>query len=253
MTYRESARAILQERLSICEDRKIFCLSLPKSGTTSFQTYLADAGLTVAGSGVTLELIKEPQTTQLERFCEALMQRLRERDGFQDQPWGFFADVYREKFPNARYVILSRTFESWFKSFRFHILGKPTTPIVLREFLGVPSESASEETFRRAYEAHDAFCAAATRGAPSLTIRIDLEDDVSICRKLNDFLGLSGPKFPHLLQHQNLLLFRVRTALGEGRRNAAAAVLEQYLAIHGDDKACARAQAMIDSSAGCDL
>ncbi len=245
MSYLEQSKTLLRRRLPVCEARKIFCLSLPKSGTTSFQRYLTAGGLTIAGSGPVYELLKDPPATRVERFCDLLISRLEERDGFQDQPWGFFADVFREKFPNARYVILTRPFASWLKSLRFHILGRPETDVFLREFLGVPGDDAPEEVFREAYDAHYLRCAQATRDAPALTIRIDIEDSPSICAKLNAFLGLSVERFPHEIRHQSQLTYQVRTALGTGRNEDAKAVLAKYRAIHGDDDACARAEKMI--------
>ncbi len=243
MSYRQRARDVLLERLPVSRARKVFCLSLPKSGTSSFKDYAVAGGLTIAGSGAVHEFLQEPEETQFDRFIEVVTDRLGDRDAFRDQPWGFFADVWREKFPDARHVILRRPFESWFKSLRYHILGKPETTIFLREFLGVPRDDAEEDVFRAAYAAHYAFCAEATAGSAALTIELEEEDDASICGKLNDFLGLSVAEFPHTFKHQNALLYQVRSALKEGRD--ARAIREKYLAIHGEDDASTRAAELI--------
>ena len=246
MSYLSEAEAHMRGALAPSQDAKIFCLSLPKTGTTSLQAYLEEGGRTVAGSGP-MKLIAAPDAEpDVTAFADACVHRFAVADAFQDQPWCFFAATYGEKFPNAKYIIFTRTFEGWHKSFRYHLGDRPQMSVMLREFMGVPSVDAEESVYRSAYEAHYQRAFDLTRGKPVLTLSIDEADSEEICSKLNAFLGLSIERFPHKLRHDKQIVFQVRQALsGEQGMAQAEEFLERYHAIHGRDDAAARAAKLI--------
>jgi hypothetical protein len=241
MGHLQEASAFLRETLPVSPDQKVFCLSLPKTGTTSLQHYLEAAGLQVAGSGVMRELATRKNVRAWAERLGRILQ-LSRYTGFQDQPWCFFADVYRAKFPNAKFVIFMRPFDDWFKSYRYHLADHPGPKLFATEFLGLSSPNAQEAEWRAAVGAHYARAARLTEGV-SLTIGLD-EPNETKCARLNAFLGLDVARFGHQLAHGRRLIFQVRRALdadiGEGR-----ALLERYRAIYGDDASAARAARLL--------
>jgi hypothetical protein len=240
MGHLEATLALLRDRITPGEDKKIVCLSLPKTATTSFHHYLEAAGLRVAGSGPTKSL-REGTPRQLEAFAEACELRIRNCDGFQEWPWCFYAELFREKYPATKFVVFTRPFEAWYRSYRGHLAERDRSQRVVEQFLGVPP-TADESEYRAAYDRHYKTVAKATKGAPALTIALS-EDNAQICRKLNEFLGFAVEEFPHMLDHRRRLIFQVRTALRNG--GDAETILSEYRALRGDDEFTARAKRMI--------
>jgi hypothetical protein len=249
MNYRDAATAALLERIPVSNEAKIFCLSLPKTGTTSLHCYLEDAGLRVSGAGPMRELTTRRSANPYERFVRTCIERLQACQAFEDQPWCFFGDVYTGRFPNAKYVILMRSFESWYRSFRFHLADRPETAVTNNHFLGILESNSPERDYRYAYEAHYEHVARTTQGLPSISIHIDQEDNASICERLNVFLGLSVAEFPHELRHERMILSQVRIALdADGSVDRAKAILAKYRSIHGAGPSFFRAKKLVQKA-----
>jgi hypothetical protein len=244
--YVDDARALFRQRLPKSDARKIFCLSLFKTATTSFQEYLRAGGISVAGAGSLRRLSPASANDEhIDRFVTACIKSLNEADGFQDFPWGFFADVWREKYPNARYVVFTRPFDEWFRSYRFHLHGRELANVMVTEFLGVSKADADESEYRTAYEAHYRRAFEATADAPRLVLPLQENDSSEICQSLNKFLGLAVPKFPHKINHRKQVLNQVRHALSQSDVTGATVIVEKYAMLHGKDEHFAEANRLV--------
>lgn len=105
-----------------CRDKKVFCLSMQKSGTTSVGKFLSDHGYRRAGWRVS----QRNSWSQLwydgryDKIFSSL--DFRAANAFEDSPWffpGFYEVLYR-RFPDAKFILLERDPEAWFRSMQNH-------------------------------------------------------------------------------------------------------------------------------------
>lgn len=111
--------------------RKIFCISMQRSGTTSVGDWLAAHGLRRAGFPIS----SSHHWTRywMEGNYEAIFQStaFRETDVFEDDPW-WCPEFHRHlatRFPDAIFVLLTRDPAMWFQSLCNHSSGRNPGPI----------------------------------------------------------------------------------------------------------------------------
>lgn len=86
--------------------QKVIVIGLPKTGTSSLAAMLRMLGFKVTG----------PETEYQFQDYNYLDQQFARHDGFQDYPWCFEWQRYKGD-SNVKYIILNRSFGSWFTSF----------------------------------------------------------------------------------------------------------------------------------------
>ena len=111
---------------SVINDKKIFVISIQRTGTTSTGQFLSELGYKVAHNGVSRK-----NKWGIKAFLGKLDEIFSSKDfnnynAFEDGPW-FFPDLYKtlyQTFPNALFVHFERDPEEWFKSLYNHSNGK---------------------------------------------------------------------------------------------------------------------------------
>lgn len=176
-------------QLEILKKNKIFCIGLPKTGTTSIHYALNILGFSSIHNPFVLEQIKEYDAASdiliANNFSELDLQ-----------------------YPNAKFILTERKDEDWLKSCSKHYpkmddlmkgYPKEITDIMLKnrkKAYGVTQYDA--EKFIQAYQNHNATVKEyfANKEKKLLQINIAAGDDWG---KLCDFLGLDIPNvpFPH--------------------------------------------------------
>jgi len=106
--------------------KKIFCLSLQRTGTTSTGKFLNDAGFKCAGWDVSArnnwtKLCYEGDYEPIFNsgdFCEY--------NAFEDAPWFYpeFFKVLYHRFPGSKFLLFTRDADKWFDSTLLHSNGK---------------------------------------------------------------------------------------------------------------------------------
>lgn len=192
---------------------RVFCVSMQRSGTTSVGDWLEAHGLVRAGSPTSVRLAWSRSWLEgrhEEIFAAAEFQRA---EILEDDPWwcpGFHRLLAR-RFPDAKFILLTRDPDDWFESMCLHsggmnpgwtdiharIYGREAE---LRELLrrrpgtdpaaaGLLSIVEHADLYKRAYERHTADVLAGFASAPERLFHGRLEDAGSfsgIC----EFLGL---------------------------------------------------------------
>lgn len=123
---------------------KIFCLGLPKTGTTSLHAALECLGYDVKGQ--TKSVLREIRNGRYESFWW----HIERYDAFEGFPWSIMAGRLFERFgAGARYILtVRRSPDAWLTSIRRHMLSRdpfaqlsqPPTPIGRRYPIGFQAE-----------------------------------------------------------------------------------------------------------------
>jgi hypothetical protein len=100
---------------------KVFCISMQRNGTTSVGQFLKDHGFAVASYG---QHSKDWSTLWEKGDYDRIFRSLKFRSfqAYEDNPW-WFPDFYRvlhQKFPEAKFILLTRDSNKWFESINNH-------------------------------------------------------------------------------------------------------------------------------------
>ena len=96
---------------------KVFCIGMPRTGTTSLGHALTKLGYTVAGPFMMADdewdhdLIYEKAEDKLTR-CNAV----------RDTPWAVLYDWLDESYPDARFILTVRDCREWMSSMKRHFV-----------------------------------------------------------------------------------------------------------------------------------
>lgn len=104
--------------------RKVFCVSFHKSGTTSLHRFLVDAGLTSRHyprdhEGMMLRSRCKPTMGGAE-ILDILKPILDKYDCHSDAPWPGLMPEILQRYPNAQIILLTRDPEEWWRSLARH-------------------------------------------------------------------------------------------------------------------------------------
>ena len=102
-------------RFKIPKKQKVFVISFGKTGTTSVSHALQELGYRVAGSYS--NIIPNPNIQNLWDYGEKCLNKY---DAFQDFPWCLFYKELYERFPQGKFIFLTRDSKSWYKSLIRH-------------------------------------------------------------------------------------------------------------------------------------
>ena len=107
------------------EKPKIFCISYQRTGTTSVGQFFKDHGYRVKGyNRISDEWTKLYITGNYEAIFSS--KAFKDHQVFEDDPW-FCLDFYKflfHRFPDSKFVLLTRDADKWFDSMVSHSEGK---------------------------------------------------------------------------------------------------------------------------------
>ncbi|MEM7305483.1 MAG: sulfotransferase family protein [Planctomycetota bacterium] len=173
-------------------NHKVLGVGWHKTGTSTLGACLVQLGLTHAAfDSDGFALYRRGDVGRLLDFMEGVQ-------SFQDWPWAL---LYREadrRFPDAKFVLTTRTSsEAWLGSLLRHAEHGPTE--VRRALYGHAMPHGHEAEHVARYERHNAEVRAYFRDRPGKLLEVCWEDGDG-WRELADFLGLPCPDapFPHV-------------------------------------------------------
>jgi len=131
----------------LTNEKKVFGIGFPKTGTSSLKNALTILGYKVKGPFGT----KDPN---INRNVYKMAFRLVEKyDAFEDNPWCVIFKELDEKYPGSKFILTLRPKEKWIKSQVDHF-GTTTRPI--REWIyGVGYPKGNEDIYIARYERHN--------------------------------------------------------------------------------------------------
>lgn len=171
--------------------QKVFCIGFHKTGTTSLTKALESLGYRIYDNKIDLlsNLVVNNDIEQLLLLAE-------QYDGVQDNPWPLIYKELDERFPNAKFILSTRSTEKWIKSVVNHF-GENTTQ--MRSWIyGVGDPSGNEEVYTARYERHYKEVRAHFKERPDDMLEVSLESGDSwekLCAFLNE--PIPNVPFPH--------------------------------------------------------
>jgi hypothetical protein len=217
--------------LEPARDRKVFCIGMQRSGTTSFGNFCRDElGLTRRGFGISIAngWTRAWMANDHERIFSS--PDFRTGEVFEDDPWWCprFYEVLAARFPEAKFVLITRDEDKWFRSLRAHSGGRSPghtdlhaaiygrqaefealkasgRPFRKINWQGLPLEG-QDALYKAAYRAHaEAARDFFARKAPDRLLDIRLEDPDKF-RKVAVFLGFPDRAYADV--HANAIASR---------------------------------------------
>ncbi|WP_457767803.1 sulfotransferase [Cyanobium sp. ULC084] len=173
---------------------KIFCIGLPKTGTTSFGAALEHLGFSVSHENFGSS---EPGYLRSSDFLDRALGAIPNYDGFQDGAWPRIYPNVLAKWPNSKFVLTTRSVDSWLSSMA--IFGERHIN-QLQEIFGKGVFSGNERYFADQFSAHESECFRffSDRSQPLLVIPCELPNPLK-ARLLCSYLGLGNDLsiYPH--------------------------------------------------------
>ena len=171
---------------------RVFNISLHKMGTTSMWYALSELGFESAH--FILDLCWQFLNGTV-ASAEILM---RDNIAVSDLPIPLMYRMLYKRFPDAKFILVTRPFEQWFKSVKAHLQGPNIIPYTHTILYGYPitADDCDEDLCRKVYDRHHADVAEFFSDKGNLlTIDLDSLDWQPIC----EFLGREIPDrpFPH--------------------------------------------------------
>jgi Sulfotransferase domain len=213
--------------------RKVFCIGMQRSGTTSFGRFCATE-LGLAHRGFDVSIANGWGRAWMQGAPERILAAPDFRTGevFEDDPWWYprFYEFLAPRFPDAKFVLITRDADAWFRSLMAHSGGRAPGYTDLHaaaygrqsEFEALQARAGSwrkvkwqglslggmDEHYKARYRAHAADARAwFAAHAPDRLIDIRLEDPEKF-RKVALFLGFPDRDYPDV--HVNAIASRER-------------------------------------------
>lgn len=178
---------------------KIYCLGLPKTGTTSLDQAFQSAGLAVIG-------FNGPALRQYLRFGFEQRHRdlLARGDSFSDWPWCLmWRHVFEEDSWPMKYILTERQSpQAWLRSMKRHAMETPTMALRQSVYqIAMPHgyETQLQDHYQRHSEAVQECFERAGRTKDLLVVQIEQADALA---KIGEFVGIEfdQPGLPHTNQ-----------------------------------------------------
>lgn len=220
--------AALRSGLSPARRPRVFCIAMQRCGTTSFGNF-CEQELGLARRGFYHSISNEWTRAWVHGDYERIFRSADFRTGevFEDDPWwcpGFY-EVLAARFPEAKFVLITRDPDRWFRSLQAHSGGRTPGHTDLHAAIygrreefrallgtGIPFRKAnwqglSLEGRDAHYKAHFLTHAERARAffagqAPGRFLELDL-DDAGKFGKLAEFLGFPARDYPDI--HANAI------------------------------------------------
>ena len=135
-------------------NEKIFVIGFHKTGTSSLGKALQILGYEVCGGMYKTDRKRFRNTYNKEQFIEDWALRLAPHfDAFQDTPWFMLYRLLDHYYPDARFILTTRSTESWIKSVVNHFGGSDYW--VLHKWIyGHADPVGNEGVYKQVYEDH---------------------------------------------------------------------------------------------------
>jgi hypothetical protein len=128
-------------------EKKVFVIGFPKTGTTSLQSALTTLGYKVKGEFG----MKDPNISR--KVYEMAFRFVEQYDAFEDNPWCVIFKELDKKYPGSKFILTLRPTEPWIKSQVDHF---GTTTLPIREWIyGVGYPKGNEDIYKARYERHN--------------------------------------------------------------------------------------------------
>lgn len=178
--------------------KKIFCVGLGKTGTTTFGVAMAQLGY--HHCGFSARLLKHYADDK----WDELLDTIKSFDSFDDFPWPLCYEWISDRFPESRFVLTLRaTPEVWYQSLVRHgRLGLGTERNRLIAY-GKQDPAEDQEYHLELYQRHRKDVEAYFHNQPERLLTVCWEKGDG-WRELADFLETEVPRkpFPHANRHQ---------------------------------------------------
>lgn len=185
----KNARIILMKQKY---DDKVFCIGFQKTGTTSIGSALEILGYRVIGPvGV-----DHPEISTIAK--ELAFEQIDKFDAFQDNPYPILYKELDQSFPNSKFILTTRSRESWIKSV-VNYFGGRTSPMQEWIYGGVGDPIGNEDIFLARYDKHYSEVLNYFEGREADLLIIDIIEEDEKWEKLCNFLDTEIPNtpFPH--------------------------------------------------------
>ena len=190
--------------------RKIFCLSLHKTGTTSFHHFMEANGIaSIHGAkllnGVNYRPLIKAAKDDIDRVSEVLEPFFERYEAFSDTPYNIMYPQMIKKYPSAHFILITRNLESWWRSIYGHwildVLDHHLTVLEYIQYSPYIADCSKVFTDRNrdeiigAHRQHIEQVTAALSGHHFLHVELE---DADLNTKIAVFLGLDEAKsYPH--------------------------------------------------------
>jgi len=184
---------------------KVFCIGLPKTGTTSLEVALQELGYQVTGPNG----LHDPK---IEKNAIPMAFDLAEQfDAFRDTPWPVIYQELDEQFPGSKFILSLRDPESWIRSQVRHF-GRKETP--MRQWMfGAGCPEGNEALYIKRFNEHKKAVLRYFSNRPQDLLVMDF-DRGDGWEKLCPFLGIESPDI--VFPHANKALVRESMSILEG-------------------------------------
>jgi len=194
------------------KDRKVFCIGLQKTGTSSMRDALQQLGYRVAGVYGRDKSLEELRQT----YVEDGIALARQYDSVEDMPWPLIFRELDAAYPGSKFILTVRETDRWYKSIAGHFGANPYHLQQLTYGDDAPAPVGHEARYREVFEAHNAAVRAHFSERPDDLLIMELEKGDG-WSKMGAFLGVPVPDGPFVRTNtsgQRRTLFnRVRSRL----------------------------------------
>lgn len=177
-------------------NRKIFCIGLPRTGTTSLHLALVMHGIPSIHRpiGMAYEMLQG-------RIPPEFISRY---DAFSDLPIPIYHRELKQRFPDALFILTERDEQDWIRSIEnfLNSRAQPSEKTILRDMMRLAMfgrMTFERERFLATYHRHTSEVLDSFRNDSESLLRLDASDQ-NACAKLAGFLGQVTPlkHFPKL-------------------------------------------------------
>jgi hypothetical protein len=189
---------------------KIFCFAFQKTGTTSLHDFLCEAGIkSVHGLGVLNGIDYKKSLAEagndLDRIADAIMPFLEAYDAFCDVPFGGLYKPIAERFPSAKFILITRDLDQWWHSLSVQwslpLLNHPLSPmerVQYSPYLGFSKPTATRHDRKVFLDAHRQHIVSVQSHLSKFDFMTFDLGDTDKTTRLAAFLNLHNPpSFPH--------------------------------------------------------
>lgn len=130
---------------------KIFCIGLPKTGTTSMNLALQRLGYTCAPyDSELIETVAAGNLTYIDEFISRY-------DAFEDWPWPFIYEYLIKEYPEAKFILTTRSNpNTWYQSILKHTKRNPSKKSLnLRKVFYQNQNVKDSEHYKQFYLSHN--------------------------------------------------------------------------------------------------
>lgn len=209
---------ILNDVRKVKQEKKIFVIGFPKTGTTSIEFFLKDLGYRVCNGHWNNNHTNFLLACYYFEKTDEILNVTRYFDAFADAPWGG-TEIYKvlvEMYPNAYYIFTIREVEKWYLSLinmylqidknlktameTMRSFGAYGNYLYMKKFFGISELGKKEELLMQKYDEHNKKVRDFFSSKDYNFLEIDITKDKLSEQKIKKFLNISDSscKLKHL-------------------------------------------------------